>query len=186
MESFIAVELRSCLAKEMSIYTPLLELLQRMSTHDLAVFTHKKLVERQSQTEETSSPSHVHPSVEMETDPTESNELISPSGTSLISSLYSSSSATPLFCIHNILHLSQTLIQFTIGLTKTYGDQCPSVYAFRGSGYEDGEAFLYSIERIVEEYIFQMRTVRSLILIDPSVPALENVSVYEGIDEHQF
>jgi thioesterase domain-containing protein len=111
------------------------------------------------------------------------------------------------------------LIQFTIDLTKTYGDRCLWVYAFRASGYEDGEAFLYSIERIVEEYIFQMRrlqltgpyqllgysfgglvtfeiagqlqekyrdTVRSLILIDPSVPALENVSVPEGIDEHQF
>ena len=66
--SFIAVELRSWLAKEMSIYTPLLEFLQSMSTRDLVVFTHKELEKWQSQTEKISSPSHVHPSVEMETD----------------------------------------------------------------------------------------------------------------------
>ena len=219
MDSLIAVELRSWLAKEMSIYTPLVELLQGMSIHDLAVFTHKKLLERQSQTGETSSSSHIHSSVEMETDPVESNEPISRSGTSLISSLHSSSSSTPLFCIHDILGLSQTFIQLAIGLTNTYRDQCPSVFAFRASGYEAGEACLQSIERIAEEYIFQMRrlqptgpyqllgysfgglvafemarqlqekhraTVRSLILIDPPVPALENVSVPEGIDEHQF
>ncbi|CAF4205444.1 unnamed protein product [Rotaria sp. Silwood2] len=174
MDSLIAVELRSWLSKEMSVNIPIVELLQGMSIDDLVLYTRNKLLNRQVNTNTASYSNNTRAISSTKTDYTNTNEnsllniekknivesQICYTGTSLISPLHYPAFKPPLFCIHDIIGLSQTFIQFAIQIKETYQTESPSVFAFRASGYESGEPFFQSIEIIAEEYIFQMKRIQ--------------------------
>lgn len=202
MDSLRAVQLRGWLLKEMFFDTPLVELVQGMSIHDLAQLIQNKFTEKQTKLPTTTSTSHN----------TEDD-------ISLLEPFHRSNSKSSLFCIHDIIGLSQTFIQFAVQMKDIYQNECPSIYAFRASGYQSNEVFLRSVPIIAERYILQMQqiqphgpyhllgysfggilayeitrqlitqhhsTVQSLILIDPPIPMEQSISIPSEYDQEQF
>jgi thioesterase domain-containing protein/acyl carrier protein len=171
MDSLIAVELRSWLLKEMFFNTPLVELVQGMSINDLASYIQNKSLNKQTKINTTTNSNNIQDLSDIEINTNEysllNNEMkdikqseMSSNGTSLIIPLYHSNSKYSLFCIHDIIGLSQAFIQFAIQLQEIYQNDCPSIFAFRASGYESNESFFQSIEIIAEQYIFQMKRIQ--------------------------
>ncbi|UJR34949.1 hypothetical protein I4U23_027727 [Adineta vaga] len=136
---------------------------QGMSINDLALFIQNKFIDKQIPTNNTQHLSnnqinYINENTLLNNE-TKQFEMNS-SGTSLVNLFHKSDSKYSLFCIHDIIGLSQTFIQLTIRLKDIYGIQCPSIYAFRASGYESNERFFQSIETIAEQYIFQMKRIQ--------------------------
>ncbi|CAF3815614.1 unnamed protein product [Rotaria sp. Silwood1] len=211
MDSLIAVELRSWLLKEMFSNIPLVELVQGMSINDLASYIYNQPVNKQTKTNTTINSNNNQDLSDIDINTNEnsllSNEMknikqseMNSNGTSLIIPLYHSDSKYSLFCIHDIIGLSQTFIQLAIQLKDIYKNDCPSIFAFRASGYESNEIqptgpyhlLGYSLggtiayEMVRQLYNKHQTTVQSLILIDPSVPVEENILIPREYDQEQF
>lgn len=144
MDSLRAVQLRGWLLKEMFFDASLVELVQGMSIHDLGKLIQTKFNEKQSKTSTTILTSH---------NPTEDE-------CSLLEQLHHSDSKYSLFCLHDIIGLSQTFIQFAVQMKEIYGNHCPSIYAFRASGYQSNEIFLRAVPIIAQRYISQMQQIQ--------------------------
>jgi thioesterase domain-containing protein len=218
-----AVELRGWLLKEMSFNTPLVELVQGMSINDLALCIQNKSLNKQTKINTTTNSNNSQDLSDTEMNTNENslwnNEIknikqseINSNGTSLIIPLHRSDSQYSLFCIHDIIGRSETFIQLAIRLKDIYQNDCPSIFAFRASGYESNEQFFQSVEIIAEQYILQMKmiqptgpyhllgyyemtrqlynkhqtTVQSLILIDPPIPVQQNILIPKEYDQNQF
>ncbi|CAF1196895.1 unnamed protein product [Adineta steineri] len=171
MDSLIAVELRSWLLKDMFFNVSLVELVQGMSITDIASYIQNKSLNRQmkNNTITNSNDGRDLSNTTMNTNENslangDMNDMIQSkttlTGTSLIISLHRSDSKSSLFCIHDITGLSHTFIKLALQLKKVYQNDCPSIFAFRASGYEPHEPNFQSIEKIAEQYIFQMKRIQ--------------------------
>jgi thioesterase domain-containing protein/acyl carrier protein len=169
MDSLTAVELRTWLTREMSVNIPLVKLLQGMSINDLALYIQQKALQHQTNininknSPELSSKNindNENSLVNAEIEKHHKEFESSYNGTSLLLPLHYPGKRSTLFCIHDIIGLSQTFIQFAIQMTNRYQNECPSIFAFRASGYQTKELFLQSIETMAEQYIFQMKRVQ--------------------------
>ncbi|CAF3817106.1 unnamed protein product [Rotaria sordida] len=172
MDSLRAIEIRTWLAKETGVMIPLVDLLQGSSINDVALYIQNKLLNRGTNVSTMPHLNNIDQSVDIDNDSTNHYSLsdketnvesqISYTGTSLISPLHYSASKSPLFCIHDMIGLSETFIQFTVKMVETYQDQSPSIFAFRASGYKPDESLIESIPDIAEEYILQMKRIQPI------------------------
>ncbi|CAF1134744.1 unnamed protein product [Rotaria sordida] len=172
MDSLRAIEIRTWLAKETSVMIPLVDLLQGSSISDLALYIQNKLLNRQTNVNMIPHLNNIDQSVDIGNDSTNHYSLseketidesqIYYTGISLISPLYYSASKSSLFCIHDMIGLSETFIKFAVKMVETYQNQSPSIFAFRASGYGPNESLIQSIPNIAEEYIFQMKRIQPI------------------------
>ncbi|CAF1246238.1 unnamed protein product [Adineta steineri] len=169
MDSLTAVELRTWLVREMSVNIPLVELLQGMSINNLALYIQQKALQHQTNMNINKNSSELSSKdinnnenslVNAESEKHHEEFENSYNGTSLLLPLHYPGNRSTLFCVHDIIGLSQTFIQFAIQMTNSYHNECPSIFAFRASGYQTKESFLQSIETMAEQYIFQMKRIQ--------------------------